>query len=573
MLRQPICVLLAHVDHGKTSILDSIRETSVADKEAGGITQNITAHSIDLEKIKQTCGDLLKNIKLTIPGILFIDSPGHEAFTTLRKRGGNIADIAILVIDMNDGAKPQTLEAIEILKNSKTPFVVAANKIDRSGGFISDTKKPILQNIQDQQDYVTTDIETKLYKIVQTLHEHGLQSERFDRLQDYTKQVAIIPCSAKTRDGLPELLMVISGLAQKFLEQSLETDLEKPAKGTILEVTKEKGIGKTLDVVIYDGKIKQNDSIIIGTLNEPIKTKVKCLFKYEKSKLTEKKEVHASAGIKISSPNLDEAIPGMPLRVTNKENEKEIIKELQQEIDEVTIDTDNEGIIAKADTLGSLEALISLLKAKNIKIKKAAIGNITKNDIAEASSNEDPLNKTVVGFNIKVLEESKEVKIITNNIIYKIIDDITKHLETTSKSLEEKEFQDLVKPFKLKIMPGCVFRQLNPAIVGVEVLIGTARSGTPLMNSKGKKLTELKEIQDNKETVQEAKQGKEIAVSLPHITCGRQIKENDILYSNIPQGDFKKLKKLMKKYLNESETQLLKEIAEIKRNENPTWGM
>ncbi|MBT3691174.1 translation initiation factor IF-2 [Candidatus Woesearchaeota archaeon] len=571
MIRQPICVLLAHVDHGKTSILDSIRNTSVADKEAGGITQNITAHSIELNKIQETCGDLLKNINLTIPGILFIDSPGHEAFTTLRKRGGNIADIAILVIDINEGAKPQTLEAIEILKNSKTPFVIAANKIDRVGGFNSN-KKPILQNIKEQQEFVLADIETKLYKIVQTLHEQGLQSERFDRVKDHTKQVAIIPCSAKTKDGLPELLMVVSGLAQKFLEQSLETDLEKPAKGTILEVTEEKGIGKTLDVVIYDGKIKQNDTILIGTLNEPIKTKVKCLFKYEKSKLKEQKEVHASAGIKISAPDLDEAIPGMPIRVANKK-ENEIIKELQQEIDEVTIDTDNEGIIAKADTLGSLEALVSLLKDKEVKIKKAAIGNITKTDIAEASSNEDPLNQIVVGFNVKILEESKDVRIITNEVVYKIVDDIVEYKEKKSKELESKEFENLVKPFKLKIMPGCMFRQLNPAIVGVDVLIGTARAGTPLMTSEGKKLTELKEIQDNKETVSEAKQGKEVAISLPNVTCGRQIKENDVLYSNIPQEDFKKLKKLMKKYLNESEVQLLKEIAKIKRNVNPTWGM
>jgi translation initiation factor 5B len=571
MIRQPICVLLAHVDHGKTSILDSIRNTSVADKEAGGITQNITAHSIELNKIQETCGDLLKNINLTIPGILFIDSPGHEAFTTLRKRGGNIADIAILVIDINEGAKPQTLEAIEILKNSKTPFVIAANKIDRVGGFNSN-KKPILQNIKEQQEFVLADIETKLYKIVQTLHEQGLQSERFDRVKDHTKQVAIIPCSAKTKDGLPELLMVVSGLAQKFLEQSLETDLEKPAKGTILEVTEEKGIGKTLDVVIYDGKIKQNDTILIGTLNEPIKTKVKCLFKYEKSKLKEKKEVHASAGIKISAPDLDEAIPGMPIRVANKK-ENEIIKELQQEIDEVTIDTDNEGIVAKADTLGSLEALVSLLKDKEVKIKKAAIGNITKTDIAEASSNEDPLNQIVVGFNVKILEESKDVRIITNEVVYKIVDDIVEYKEKKSKELESKEFENLVKPFKLKIMPGCMFRQLNPAIVGVDVLIGTARAGTPLMTSEGKKLTELKEIQDNKETVSEAKQGKEVAISLPNVTCGRQIKENDVLYSNIPQEDFKKLKKLMKKYLNESEVQLLKEIAKIKRNVNPTWGM
>ena len=563
-------MLLAHVDHGKTSILDAIRDTSIAEKEAGGITQNITAHSIELRKIKQTCGDLLKNIDLTIPGILFIDSPGHEAFTTLRKRGGNIADIAILVIDINEGAKPQTLEAIEILKNSKTPFIVALNKIDRINGYIPNNK-PILENIKEQQNHVMTDIETKLYKVVETLHEHGLQSERFDRLKDYTKQIAIVPCSATTKDGLPELLMVISGLAQKFLEQNLKTDLEKPAKGTILEVTEEKGIGKTLDVVIYDGKIKLNDNILIGTLNEPIKTKVKSLFKYEKGKLTQEKEVHASAGIKISALELDEAIPGMPIRVTNK-NEEEIKKELQQEINEVTINTDNEGIIAKADTLGSLEALVSLLKDKEIKIKKAAIGDISKTDIAEASSNEDPLNKTIVGFNVKILEEQKEVKIITNDIIYKIIDDIIKYQEKASKYLEQKEFEGLVKPFKLQILPGCTFRQSNPAVVGVDILIGTARSNTPLMSSNGKKLTNLKEIQDNKKTVQEAKQGKEIAISLPNITCGRQINENDILYSDIPQEDFKKLKKL-KKYLNEPEIQLLKEITEIKRKNNPTWGM
>jgi len=571
MLRQPICVLLAHVDHGKTSILDAIRETSVAAKEAGGITQNITAHSVELEKIKEITGNLTKNVNLTIPGILFIDSPGHEAFTTLRKRGGNIADIAILVIDINEGAKPQTLEAIEILKKFKTPFVIAANKIDRISGFKSN-KKQLIQTINEQQDYTITDLETKLYKIVQTLYEQGLQSERFDRVEDYTKQIAIIPCSAKTKDGLPELLMVISGLAQKFLEKNLKTDLEKQGKGTILEVTEEKGIGKTLDVIIYDGKIKQDDTILIGTLNEPIKTKVKCLFKYEKSKLKEEKEVHASAGIKISAPNLEEAIPGMPIRVANK-NEQEIIEELQKEIDEVTINTDNEGIIAKADTLGSLEALVSLLRSKKIKIKKASIGNITKTDLAEASSNEDPLNKIIAGFNVKLLEETKEVKIIIDDVIYRIIDNVVNYKENYAKQLEEKEFENLVKPFKLKILPGCLFRQSNPAVVGVEVLEGTAKSNTPLMSREGKKLTELKEIQDNKQTVQEAKKGKEVAVSLPNMTCGRQIHENDILYSDIPQDDFRKLKKLMKKYLNDSEVQLLKEITEIKRKDNPTWGM
>jgi translation initiation factor 5B len=323
--------------------------------------------------------------------------------------------------------------------------------------------------------------------------------------------------------------------------------------------------------IIYDGTIKVNDTILIGSLDEPIKTKVKCLFEYEKGKLNSKQEVSASAAIKISAPELEEVIPGMPIRVAN-EREEELKEELKQEIEEVTIDTDTDGIVIKADTLGSLEALISLLRNEGIEIKKAEVGNITKNDIAEASSSEDPLNRVIAGFNVKVLEESKDVKIITDSIIYKIIDNVKEFKEKESKSLEQKEFEGLVKPFKLQILKSCVFRQSGPAVVGVEVLIGKAISGKPLMNSEGKKLTDLKEIQDNKETVKEAEQGKEVAVSLPGITCGRQINEGDILYSDIPQEDFRELKKLTK-YLTDREIQLLKEIAKIKRNENPTWGM
>lgn len=570
MIRQPICVLLAHVDHGKTSILDRIKESSIAKKEAGGITQAISAHEISLENIKKTCGDLLKKINLTIPGILFIDSPGHEAFTTLRKRGGNIADIAILVIDITEGLKPQTIEAIEILKQYKTPFVVAANKIDKIGGWRSQPEKLILDNIKSQDERVMNDIETKLYEIVGGLSKNGLNSERFDRVNDYTKEVAIIPTCAKTGEGFPELLMTISGLAQKYLEDSLKIDVEGPAKGTILEVTEEKGIGKTLDIVIYDGSIKINDNLLIGAIDELIETKVKILCKFEHGKHIPIDEVHASAAIKLSGPCIEEVIPGMPIRVAN-ENVEEIKKEIMQEVEEAIIETDQGGIVIKADTLGSLEALTRLLREKGIKIKRAGIGDINKGDVSEACSECNPLNRLVLGFNVRQCEKDDDIKFIVHEVIYKIIEDAEKWLEEEAKRLEAKELSDLVKPFKFEILRNHTFRQTNPAIVGVEVLAGTVRAKSPVTKD-GSKLSSLKSLQDGNESISEAKEGKQIAVAITRVTVGRQIKEGDIIYSDIPENDFRKIKKL-KKYLNRKEIEVLKEIAEMKRKENPTWGV
>lgn len=572
MIRQPICVLLAHVDHGKTSILDKISGSSVASKESGGITQAISAYEISLSKIKEVCGDLLKGLtNLTIPGLLFIDSPGHEAFTTLRKRGGSIADIAIVVVDINEGIKPQTEEVLNILKSSKTPFVIAANKIDMISGWRPNPNEPLIGNISNQAETTTLDFERKLYELVANISQFGFNSDRFDRIDDYTKKIAIIPTSAKTGEGFPELLMIISGLAQKYLEDSLKINVEGLAKGTILEVTEEKGIGKTLDTIIYDGSVKINDNILIGNPEgDPIKTKIKSLFKIEKGKLTPSNEVHASAAIKISATDLDEVISGMPIRVIGG-NEEEITEEIKSEIEEVLIETDNEGIIVKADTLGSLEALVNLLKQKDIKIKRAKVGDINKKDIAQASSEFDELNRVIAAFNVNELETSKNVKVINHDIIYKVIDEVKEWIENRGKTLEEKDLEGLVRPFKLKFLENHTFRKSNPAVVGVEVLAGTARTNTPITKD-GSKLCDLKAIQDKGENISESQEGTQIAASFPGVMVGRQINPGDIFYSDVPEEDFKKLKKL-KKYLNSEEIETLKEIAELKRKDNLTWGI
>ncbi len=587
MLRQLIITVMGNVDSGKTQLLDTIRNTSIVESEPGRITQSIGCSLITIDTIKKICGELMKKTKLdiNIPGFVIIDTPGHSSFTSLRKRGGNLADIAILVVDINEGVKPQTLECIDILKQYKTPFVIALNKIDLLAGWNSNPNASLLENTQKQNENAMILIEKKLYEVVGKLSELGFSSERFDRVDDYTKQIAIIPTSAKTSEGLPELFMVIAGLSQKFLEQNLSVNIEGNAKGTILEVKEEKGLGKTLDVIIYDGSLRLNDIIVIGSLNEPIVTKVKTLFEPKplaeirdrKAKFKPVKEVQAATGVKISAPELDNVVAGMPLRSCHQDEIDKIKEEIKKEVEEVIIETDRQGIVIKADSLGSLEALTKILKENNIPIKKASIGSISKKDISDAEINyeKEPLHSAVLGFNVELMPDVKapeNVKVLTSNIIYKLMEDFDVWQKDERKRLEGKEMENMCKPCKIQILKGYIFRQNNPAVVGVDILAGTLKAGTPLMKEDGISITEAKSIQHEQETIEKAERGKQIAVSLPNVTVGRQIHEGDVLYSVIPEEQFRKFKEF-KKLINRDEIEILKEIAEIMRKQNPLWGI
>lgn len=589
IIRKPIVTILGHVDHGKTTLLDTIRDTTVTEREAGKITQAIGASIIPSETITRICGSLLKklNIKLTIPGLLFIDTPGHAAFTNLRKRGGNLADIAILVVDINEGLMPQTIEAIEILKRYKTPFVVAANKIDLINGWKKQNDS-LLESINKQQEETKKNLEKKHYELVGKLHEQGFSSERFDRIEDHTKQIAIVPLSAKTGEGIAELLMVVSGLTQKFLQENLRCDVTGQGKGTILEVKEEKGLGITVDAIIYDGTIKVNDTIIIAGLEKPIVTRVKALFepmplaemRDKKSKFKNVKQVYAAAGVKISAPELDGVVAGMPLAALTKDKEIEDAKEeIQKEIEEVLIETDKEGIVIKADTIGSLEALITLLKEKNITIRKATIGSISKKDIIDAEGNiKEPLNLVILGFNAAVGKDAEEysheskVTVLTNDVIYRLIEEYEKWMEEKKKKIEIQGMEKLTRGAKFQILPNHTFRQSHPAIVGVDVMAGILKTGAYLMNKEGTILTSVKSMKSGEENISEIKAGKQLAVAMDGVTVGRQINEGDVLYVAVPEEDFRELKKY-KKHLSKDEIEVLKEIAAIMRKKNPTWGI
>ncbi len=591
VFRSPICVVAGHVDHGKSSILDRIRGTSITATEAGGITQEIGASMIPLSTIKKVCKDLLKNIRINfeIPGLLFIDTPGHAAFQSLRKRGGSLADIAILVVDINEGFKPQTIESVDILKSYKTPFLVAANKIDLIPGWQT-FHGPLLKNIAKQSEDVKRKLDEKIYNIVASLYEQGFSSERFDRVSNYTKEVGIVPVSAKTGEGIPELIMALTGLTQKYLASTLKINVEGNAKGTILEVKEVPGIGRGINAIIYDGTLRKNDTIVIGGLDKPIVTKVRGLLeplalnetRDKHAEFKQVEEVNAASGVKIIvSPTEEEILSGMPLRsVGQGETLEKAKEEVAKETNEVLIKEDNEGIVIKADSLGSLEGLTFMLNNEGIKIRSASVGMITKKDIINAESNEDKNERIILGFNTELTKDAQDylnstktkVKIITNNVIYKILDDYKEYIKQLEKEKIDEELAGASGACKIQIMPQYIFRQSNPAIVGVDIEKGVLKAGVRLMKEDGKEVCTVKAIQMDKKNIESAEAGKQVAASLDGVTIGRQVNKNTILFSSLTEKEFRKLKDL-KAHLKKDEIEALKEIAEIKRKENALWGI
>ncbi len=550
--RSPIICILGHVDHGKTTLLDSIRGTAVAKKEAGGITQMIGASYVAKKDIDTLAGGLAQKMKfsISIPGLLFIDTPGHEAFTNLRDRGGSLADLAILVVDINQGFQPQTVESIRILKQYKTPFVIAANKINTVRGWKSHKTASFFESLAQQPEHIRERLDEKMYSLVGKVSEHGFDCERFDRVTEFSKQVAIVPISAKTKEGLSELLVLIGGLSQKFLGERLEIDENGRGKGSIIEVKDEKGLGTTIDVIIYDGVMRRNDEIAFMTADGVRKTKVRGLLEpniggNERFKAID--EVAAAAGVKISAPDLDGAIPGSPVEAI--EDFERDSKAIEAQFKSVIFQKNEEsGVVLRADSLGSVEALLRLLKDAEIPVKAAAVGSITRKDVMTASVGKDgaPLLSVVLGFNVQVLDEAWEesrsigVPILYSDVIYRLIEQYQAWTMEEKERLKKAALEKLPWPGKIKVLDGYVFRASKPAIFGVEVLGGRIKKGYRLMGKDGQPVGEVREIQREKEKVEEAGSGDQLAISCDGISIGKNVSESDVLYTYMTSDELAK---------------------------------
>ncbi|MCL2785711.1 MAG: translation initiation factor IF-2 [Methanomassiliicoccaceae archaeon] len=580
-IRQPVVSVLGHVDHGKTRLLDTIRGTSVISREAGAITQHIGATEVPIDHIYKVCGSIIGSRRFSVPGLLFIDTPGHHSFITLRARGGSLADLAVLVIDIREGLKPQTIESIRILKQYKTPFIVALNKVDTIQGWISVNGRPFVLAEKAQQEHTIEAFNERMYHIISLLASEGIPADRYDRIDDFTRTVALVPVSAKEGEGMADLLLMLVGLAQRFLESQLSSE-EGPGKGTILEVKEEKGLGQTLDMILYSGVLKRGDTVALGTRGAPLVTKVKAILKPKpldeirdpRDRFDSVKELNAAAGVKISCQNMEGVIAGAPLVVVSGQNDP-AVAEMKEE-SSLKIETQDDGVLIKADAIGSLEALAYEAKAASIPIRKYGIGEISRRDIVDVAACGAPLNKVILGFNSELSKdaaaelETQDIKVFSNQVVYRLIEEYKQWLDDTKKRQDADKRSEFSFPAKFKILPNCIFRAAKPAIVGVRVLAGRIRPNQRLIMPDGRSLGKIRSIRSGEEVIKEASQGQEVAVAIDDITIGRQADVDDAIYVDILESAAKEMSKLD---MTEDERMTLAEVIAIKRKEEPFWGM
>ncbi len=580
-IRQPIAVVLGHVDHGKTTLLDRIRGTSVAAREPGQITQWIGASLIPAKTVTEICGPLLTRfrLKIEVPGLLFIDTPGHETFSNLRKRGGSAADVAILVIDVTKGVEPQTVESLNILRARKTPFLICCNKIDAVPGWKSSPEGSFLSNKEAQRPEVMMDLDNRLYTMMGSLSRYGFRADRFDRIAEFAKTVALVPVSAKTGEGLPELMAVLIGLVQSFMKDELFAG-QGPAEGTVLEVKEEPGLGVTVDAMIYNGRLSVDDTILLAGRSGVISTRVRALLlpkpldeiRDPRDKFTRADFVEAAAGVKIAAPGLDDAIAGSPLYAAGDPSmRKDLEKKILDEVETVKVSTDLNGVIVKADALGSLEALTTSLAASQIPVRLADVGDVSRRDVVEAEAvrGKDRYLAAILCFNVKLLPDAEEeisisgIPVFRGDIIYHVLEEYARWVEAQKSAGVKAEMDLLIRPGKVKLLKGFVFRRSNPAIVGVEVLGGVIRPKYPLVNSSGKRVGVVLRIQDQGKDVGEAVAGKEVAVSIDKPMVGRHVFEGDVLYVDVPPQHARVLTTKFKDHLSSHEVALLEELASL----------
>jgi translation initiation factor 5B len=587
-LRTPIVAVLGHVDHGKTSLLDEIRGSAISEGESGAITQHIGSTGVPLDVISDIAGDLVDPDDFDLPGLLFIDTPGHHSFSTLRSRGGALADIAVLVVDVNDGFQPQTHEAIDILTRTATPFIVAANKIDTVPGWNPEPNRPSKVAIESQSERVQGDLNERLYEIIGQLSDEDFSADMYWRVTDFQANVGVVPVSAETGEGVPDLLTVLMGLSQRYMKDQMQVDADGPGVGTVLEVKETQGFGTTVDAVIYDGTVRADDTIVVGGRPEPIVTDVRALLQPKPlaeiradEQFERVDEIAAAEGVKIAAPDLDDAMAGAPVRVVRDRDRDAVIREVETELAEVEVSTEEEGLSVKADTLGSLEAIVSTLEDAEIPVMHAEVGDVAPRDIRMASTAEDPRHQTVLAFNIDVLDDARDlaeqegVELFEHEVIYRLVENYEEHVAAIEQAQQEQVMENITRPARFELLPDHTFRQSDPAVVGVEIRGGLLRRNSRVVRFDGsepERIGQLKAIQDEGEDVDEARTGERVAVSIDGPTMGRQIKEGDELWVEIPEKHAKILEQELTEELSADEREVLSMYLDKHRERDPFWG-
>jgi translation initiation factor 5B len=583
-LRQPILSLLGHVDHGKTTLLDRIAGSGRADHEPGGITQHIGALEVSRETVLSMCRDVLKREQFVVPGLLIIDTPGHRSFETLRRRGGALADLAILVIDAREGVMPQTRESIQILKHERTPFAVALTKIDLLPGWRKPQGPVRLadQLVRGGPEFVRA-LDERVYAVAESLVGFGLSADRYDRVSDFTRNAGIVPVSSKTGVGVPELLALLVGLAQRFLQGELAVEAGVP-EATVLERSELRGIGPVASVILYRGALAVGDEIAVTGRTEPFSTRIRGIYRPgPRSKgrgssdhLESLSRTSAASGVYLAAPRIEESLPGGILRAVRDPAERESTLALLAKDVAASVPLAESGVQICADTLGGLEALAYECGEASIPIHGAEVGPVHRALVLRTAAVRDPLHRAVLAFNVPVLpdalpsSEAETVRIFRGEVMYRLLEEYQAWRTERAEAIAKQRRVDIVHPAKFEILRGFVFRSSKPAIVGIKVLAGELRPGVRLMLADGSEVGVLKSLQKENDAVKEAAEGSELAASLDGPVVGRTVQEGDVLYVAIPESSARALRG---QELSGSERRVLEEVLKIRRaTQGPFWG-
>ncbi|XP_075708745.1 eukaryotic translation initiation factor 5B [Rhinoderma darwinii] len=589
ILRAPVICVLGHVDTGKTKILDKLRHTHVQDSEAGGITQQIGATNVPLDALKEQT-KMVKNFdreNMKIPGMLIIDTPGHESFSNLRNRGSSLCDIAILVVDIMHGLEPQTIESLNLLKNKKCPFIVALNKIDRLYDWKKSPETDVAVTLKKQKKNTKDEFEERTKAIILEFAQQGLNAALFHENKDPRTFVSLVPTSAHSGDGMGNLISLLVDLTQTMLSKRLAHSEELRAQ--IMEVKALPGMGTTIDVILINGRLREGDTILVPGVEGPIVTQIRGLLlpppmkelrvknQYEKHK-----EVLAAQGVKILGKDLEKTLAGLPLLVAHKDDEipvlkDELIHELKQTLNAIKLE--EKGVYVQASTLGSLEALLEFLKTSEVPYAGINIGPVHKKDVMKASVmlEHDPQYAVILAFDVRIEREAQEmadslgVRIFSAEIIYHLFDAFTKYRQDYKKQKQEEFKHIAVFPCKIRILPQFIFNSRDPIVMGVIVEAGQLKQGT-LMCVPSKNFVEIgivTSIEMNHKTVDVAKKGQEVCVKIEPIPgespkmYGRHFEATDHLVSKITRQSIDALKNWFRDEMQKTDWQLIVELKKV----------
>ncbi|XP_054787148.1 eukaryotic translation initiation factor 5B [Prosopis cineraria] len=589
-LRSPICCIMGHVDTGKTKLLDCIRGTNVQEGEAGGITQQIGATYFPAENIRERTKELKADAKLKVPGLLVIDTPGHESFTNLRSRGSGLCDIAILVVDIMHGLEPQTIESLNLLKMRNTEFIVALNKVDRLYGWKVCRNSPIVKAMKQQTKDVQNEFNMRVTQIITQFKEQGLNSELYYKNKEMGETFSIVPTSAISGEGIPDLLLLLVQWTQKTMAQKLTYSDE--VQCTVLEVKVVEGHGTTIDVVLVNGVLHEGDQIVVCGMQGPIVTTIRALLTPHpmkelrvKGTYLHHKEIKAAMGIKITAQGLEHAIAGTALYVVKPEDDLEDIKEAAMEDMESVmnrIDKSGEGVCVQASTLGSLEALLEFLKTPevNIPVSGISIGPVHKKDVMKASVMLEKKREfaTILAFDVKVNQEAKDlaeelgVKIFMADIIYHLFDQFKAYIDNIKEEKKKESADEAVFPCVLKILPNCIFNKKDPIVLGVDILEGVLKVGTPICVPSRDYIDigRIASIENNHKPVDYAKKGQKVAIKIAGSNpeeqqkmYGRHFEIDDELVSHISRRSIDILKANYRDELSMEEWRLVAKLKNV----------